>query len=190
MPAASGEITALLRAWSKGESAALDRLIPKVERELRNAARRHLRSNERDPILDTAALVNEVYLRLIDAQDSTWNNRAHFFAVCSRIMRHVLVDYARARRTRKRGAGALHVPFEDRLALASAPDLDLVAIDEALSSLAKLDPRKEKVIELRFFGGLTVEEAAEVLSVSVETVQRDWRLAKAWLVRELTGGSP
>jgi RNA polymerase sigma-70 factor, ECF subfamily len=188
--AGPSEITDLLRAWRGGEAAALDQLVPLVERELRMAARRYLGNRGRDPILDTAALINEVYVRLIDARKSDWNNRAHFFAVCSRIMRHILVDYARARKRAKRGSGAVHVPLDDRLALASESSWDLEDIHEALTVFARIDHRKEQVVELRFFGGLTNEETAEVLRVSVETVQRDWRLAKAWLMRELTGESP
>jgi RNA polymerase sigma factor (TIGR02999 family) len=188
--ASPGEITALLRSWSGGEAAALDDLIPLVERELRVAARHYLRNKSRDPILDTAALVSEVYLRLIDSSEASWNNRAHFFAVCSKIMRHILVDYARARNRAKRGSGAVHISINTGLAVAAQPSCDLETIHEALTALARIDPRKEQVVELRFFGGLTNEEAAEVLQISVETIKRDWRLAKAWLMRELTGEPP
>ena len=190
MPAAiSNEITALLRAWSQGDRTALDCLIPIVDRELRSVARRCLESRRDSTVLDTTELVNEAYMRLIDRKRAEWHDRVHFFAVSARIMRHILVDHARARHTAKRGGATHSIPLDE----AAVPDpgggpWDLIAVDQALSALAKFDQRKEQVVELRFFGGLTIEETADVLNVSPETVRRDWRLARAWLVREL--GSP
>ena len=185
--AASHEITALLRAWSQGDRVALESLIPIVDRELRRVAKRCLQAKRRDPILDTAGLVNEAYLRLIDANQVNWQDRAHFFAVCAKIMRRILVDQARARQTAKRGGGRPLISLDEALAVAPEPASDLVAIDDALEALAKVDGRKGRVVELRFFGGLNIEETAEVLKVSPDTVRRDWRLAKAWLMRELGG---
>ena len=185
--AASHEITALLRAWSQGDRGALESLIPIVDRELRGVAKRCLEARRHDPILDTAGLVNEAYLRLIDANQVNWQDRAHFFAVCAKIMRHILVDHARARRTAKRGGGRPLISLDEALAVAPEPASDLVAIDDALEALAKVDGRKGRVVELRFFGGLNIQETAEVLKVSPDTVRRDWRLAKAWLMRELGG---
>jgi RNA polymerase sigma-70 factor (ECF subfamily) len=183
---ASCEITALLRAWSQGEEGALERLIPLVDQHLRAIARQRLESRRSDPILDTTtALVNEAYLRLIDRKQSSWQDRAHFFAVCAKTMRRILVDHARARQTAKRGGGAPSISLNEALAAATERSTDLVAIDEALESLSRFDERKGRVVELRFFGGLTIEQTAEVLKVSPETVRRDWRLARAWLVREL-----
>jgi RNA polymerase sigma factor (TIGR02999 family) len=186
---ASTEITALLQAWSGGDARALDRVTSLVAGELRRIARRSLQHNFADPILDTTALINEAYVRLIDGQSATWQNRAHFFAVCAQIMRHILVDNARALRTAKRGGGRPLLPLHEALAVAPRRMTDLVEIDDALQALARVDSRKSKVVELRFFGGLTVEEVAEVLKVSQETVRRDWRLAKAWLMRELGGAA-
>ena len=185
--AASHEITALLRAWSQGDRGALESLIPIVDRELRGVAKRCLEAKRHDPILDTAGLVNEAYLRLIDRKQSSWQDRAHFFAVCAKIMRRILVDHARARQTAKRGGGRPPISLDEALAVAPEPASDLVAIDDALKALAKVDGRKGRVVELRFFGGLNIEETAEVLKVSPDTVRRDWRLAKAWLMRELGG---
>ena len=186
---AGHEVTAWLRAWSKGDSAALERLIPAVDHELHGIARRCLSGRHADPVLDSTALIQEAYLRLIDANYASWQDRAHFFAVCAKIMRRMLVDHARARASAKRGGGLSQISLEQALPLVPDPPRDLVAIDEALDRLARFDERKGRVVELRFFGGLKIEEAAEVLQVSPETVRRDWRLAKAWLLREL-GGSP
>ena len=185
--AASHDITALLRAWSQGDRGALESLIPIVERELRGVAKRCLEARRHDPILDTAGLVNEAYLRLIGASQVNWQDRAHFFAVCAKIMRRILVDQARARRTAKRGGGRPPISLDEALAAVPERASDLVAIDDALEALAKVDGRKGRVVELRFFGGLNIEETAEVLKVSPDTVRRDWRLAKAWLLRELGG---
>lgn len=186
---ASPGITALLRAWSQGDRKALESLIPAVDRELRDIAKRCLKAKRHESILQTTALVNEAYLRLIDAQQATWHDRAHFFAVCASIMRRILVDYARARMTAKRGGGSVPVSLDVGEVAAAAPEPppDLVAIDEALDALAKIDERRSRVVELRFFGGLDIDETAEVLMVSRGTVRRDWRLAKAWLLKELSG---
>jgi RNA polymerase sigma factor (TIGR02999 family) len=181
------DITGLLHAWSLGDQGALDRLAPMIEHELRRLARFCLGAGPRDPVLDTSALINEAYLRLIDASQTEWRDRAHFFAVSARIMRHILVDQARARHTAKRGKGAPVLPLEECSAALPEPASDIVAIDEALEALTQLDARKGRVVELRFYGGLTVEETAEVLNISPHTVRRDWRLAKAWLLRQLGG---
>jgi RNA polymerase sigma factor (TIGR02999 family) len=184
---ASQDITALLHAWSEGDQGALESLIPLVDRELRGVARRCLEGNRHDPVLDTTVLVNEAYVRLIDANRATWQNRAHFLAACAQIMRRILVDQARARNTAKRGGGRPAISLDEALAMAPEPTRDLVAIDDAIGALSKFDSRKAKVVELRFFGGLSIEETAEVLKVSPETIRRDWRLAKAWLLKELSG---
>jgi RNA polymerase sigma factor (TIGR02999 family) len=189
-PQAPRDITHLLRAWSSGDPAALEQLVPLVDAELRRMAKRWLRKEHANPSLQTTALLNEAYLRLIGQRRTNFHDRAHFFGVSAQIMRHLLVDHARARRSAKRGGGLRQVPFEDALAVAADPDSDLVAIDEALDALSRNDPRKGRVVELRFYGGLTVDETAEVLALSPETVHRDWRLAKLWLLRELSGGGP
>jgi len=186
----SQDITGLLCAWSKGDHAALGKLIPLVEAELRRIAKRYLERGRPDPALQTTGLINEAYTRLIDLKQAGWQDRAHFFGVCARIMRSILVDYARARRSAKRGGGARPVPLEDALAVCRERSADVVAVHEALDSLAKVDARKSEVVELRFFGGLSVEQAASVLRVSPQTVMRDWRLAKAWLWRELGREAP
>ena len=182
-------MTGLLVAWGKGDEAALEQLVPIVERELHRIARRCMAGERRGHSLQATALVNEAYVRLVDAQHVNWQNRAHFLAMSARLMRRVLVDIARSKHYQKRGGGALRVTFTDALAGAVEPGLDLVALDDALEALAKFDERKHQVIELRFFGGLSVEETASVLQVSPETVMRDWKLAKAWLLRELRGPS-
>jgi len=180
------DITRLLLAWSEGDESALAQLMPLVYAELHRLARRYLRSERADHPLQTTALVNEAYLRLIDVRQVRWQNRAHFFAVSARLMRRILVDFARERGYQKRGGGIHHVSFDEALVVGREPDESLVALDEALSGLAEFDPRKSQVVELRFFGGLSIEETAEVLHVSAETVRRDWRLAKAWLRRYLS----
>lgn len=183
------DLTRLLLAWGDGDREALDRLMPLVYAELHGLARRYLRGQRRDVGLQTTALVNEAYLRLIDAGRVQWQNRAHFFGISARLLRQILVDIARSRDTQKRGGHARHVPLEEALAAGPAPDEDLVALDEALKELAAFDARKAEVVELRFFGGLTLEEAAEALDVSPETIKRDWRLARSWLRRRLEGGA-
>jgi RNA polymerase sigma-70 factor, ECF subfamily len=186
----SPEITKLLLAWSEGEQAALEQLMPLVYRELHRLAKHYLRRERANHTLQTTALVNEAYLRLIDADQVRWQNRAHFFAISARLMRQILVDFARASGYQKRGGGVQPVPLDEALVIGEQEDENLVALDEALRALAEIDARKSEVVELRFFGGLSVEESAEVLKVSPETVKRDWRLAKSWLRRRLNEGVP
>lgn len=180
------EITRLLRAWSEGDEAALEKLTPLVYEELHRVARRYMAAERPDHTLQTTALIHEVYLRLIDAREVNWNDRAHFFAICAQLMRRILIDFARSRRYQKRGGGAKRLPLEEALLVSAEPPADIVALDDALKVLAGVDERKSRVVELRFFGGLSVEETAEVLKVSAETVMRDWKLAKTWLLRELS----
>jgi len=190
MMAAQGEpqeVTRLLLAWNQGDESALEKLVPQVYQELRRLAKRQMRGEHPDHTLQTTALINEAYLRLVDLRNIQWQNRAHFFALCARLMRRILVDFARSRHYAKRGGGAHPVSLDRSLVVSPAHSTDLVAVDDALKALTKVDARKAQVVELRFFGGLTVEETAEVLKVSPETVQRDWKLAKAWLLRELSG---
>lgn len=181
------EVTQLLRAWGEGDGGALERLTPLVEKELHRLAHRYMSREKPGHTLQTTALVNEAYLRLVDVQEVRWQDRAHFFAMSARMMRRILTDFARSRNYQKRGGAALHVSFDEALAVSQEQDAEIVAIDDALSELAALDPRKGQVVELRFFGGLSVEETAEVLKVSPETVKRDWRFAKSWLHRVLSG---
>jgi RNA polymerase sigma factor (TIGR02999 family) len=178
------EVTQLLIAWGKGDPAALEALTPVVYDELRRLARHYMGNERAGHTLQATALVNEAYMRLVDIHKVQWQNRAHFFAMSARLMRRILVDSARSRKYQKRGAGAQRVSLDERL-LVAEPGRDLVALDDALNELAKVDERKSKVVEMRFFGGLSVEETAEALGVSVDTVMRDWKLAKAWLLREL-----
>jgi len=178
------DASGLLRAWSEGDEGALNALTPIVYKELHRLARRYLRREQSGHSLQTTALVNEAYMRLVDCKRMRWQNRAHFFAVSAQLMRRILVDHARSRNLR-RGAGVAHVSLEQASTVAGGRDADLVALDDAMNELAKLDPRKAKVVEMRFFGGLSVEETAEVLKVSPVTVMRDWTTAKAWLYREL-----
>ena len=179
------DVTRLLRAWSGGDADALNALTPLVYEELHRRAHWHMRRENPGHTLQTTALVNEAYLRLVDMRQVSWRDRAHFFALASRVIRHVLVDAARSRRSLKRGADAAPAALDDDLLIATNPVADIIALDDALRALSAVDERKNKVVELRFFGGLTVEETAEVLSVSPETVKRDWKLARAWLRREL-----
>ena len=186
MNKASGEdVTNLLLAWGQGDKTALEKLIPSVHKELHRIARRYMRSQRPGHTLQTTALVNEAYMKLVDLDRVRWQNRTHFFAVSAQLMRRILVDSARARGSKKRGGGAQRVTLDEGCTVAPEQGEDLVALDEALKGLAEVDARKEKVVELRFFGGLTVKETAEALGVSSETVMRDWRLAKLWLLREL-----
>jgi len=180
-------VTAILLKWREGDESALDQLVPIVHNELRRIARRCMAGERAGHSLQATALVNEAYLRLIDVQHVDWQNRAHFLAMSARLMRRILVDYARSKGYQKRGGGAMKVTFDEGLPVAVEPALDLVALDDALKALATVDERKGRVIELRFFGGLSVEETANVLAVSPETVMRDFKLAKAWLMRELRG---
>lgn len=180
------EITELLLAWSAGDRAALEQLAPLVHQELHRLARGYLRGERAGHTLQTTALVNEAYLRLIDATRMRWQNRAHFFAVSAQLMRHILVDFARRRRNLKGGGGVAHVALEEAMTIAPERSAELIALDDALTALAKLDERQSKVVELRFFGGLTEPEIAEVLNISPRTVTSDWSLARAWLLRELS----
>ncbi|MGZ7042209.1 MAG: sigma-70 family RNA polymerase sigma factor [Thermoanaerobaculia bacterium] len=181
----SQEITQLLLAWNGGDGQALDRLMPLVQDELHRLAHHYMAGERPGHALQTTALINEAYLRLIDSSRVRWQNRSHFFAVSAQLMRRILVDVARARNKLKRGGDAVQVSLDDVMVVPHEPSADLIALDDALTTLATFDPRKSKVIELRFFGGLTVEETAEVLNVSPVTVMRDWGLAKIWLLREL-----
>ena len=184
------EVSRLLRAWSEGDKAAMDQLMPLVYGELRRLAKQHMRRERAGHTLQTTALIHEAYLRLIDAGQARLENRRHFFAAASRLMRQVLVDLARERGSRKRGGAAERVSLDEALMVSGQPDDELLALDEALLALVEFDARKSQVVELRFFGGLSVEETAETLDVSVETVHRDWRLARSWLLRKLRGGKP
>lgn len=181
------EVTQLLRAWGEGVDGALEQLAPLVENELHRLAHKYMSRERPGQTLQTTALVNEVYLRLIETQQVSWQNRAHFFAISARIMRRILTDFARSRNYLKRGGGSVHVTWDEAMVVSSEPDADIVAIDAALNLLAEVDPRKSQVVELRFFGGLSVEETAEVLKISQQTVMRDWKFAKAWLMRALSG---
>ena len=183
----SHEVTGLLQAWSTGDEEALQKLIPLVYRELHRAARHYMAGERTGHTLQATALINEVYLRLIDARRMDWQNRAHFFGVCAQLMRRILTDFARSRRYQKRGGGVAPMPLDEALVFGSQPDSDLVELDDALKRLALVDERKGRVVELRFFGGLDVKQTAEVLKVSHETVMRDWKLAKVWLLRDLSG---
>jgi RNA polymerase sigma factor (TIGR02999 family) len=180
-------VTGLLLAWRGGNEAALEQLVPLVHEELHRIARGCMRGERAGHSLQATALVNEAYLRLIGAQQVDWQNRVHFLAVSARLMRRILVDFARSKKYQKRGGGAQAVSLDEALVVVE-PGKDLVALDDALDALAEMDERKAKVVEMRFFGGLTVEETASALDVSPDTVMRDWRLAKAWLLRELRGG--
>lgn len=182
---ASHEITDLLLAWGQGDQAALDTLIPLVHADLHKRAERYMRRERRGHTLQATALIHETYLRLIDVQQVRWRNRAHFFAMAARLMRRILVDHARERRCQKRGGETRRVSFDEGLVLSPGRGEDIVALDEALNALSEFDPRKGQVVECRFFGGLSGEETAEALDVSLETVKRDWRLAKSWLLRRL-----
>ena len=180
-----GEVTELLLAWRQGDQHALDKLIPLVYDELKRLARRYMTGERADHSLQTTALVHEAYARLIETPRVHWRDRSHFFAICAQLMRRALVDYSRSRAYLKRGGGVTIVSLEQAPEIGCDGRVDLFAIDEALTSLAAFDARKSQVVELRFFGGLTMQETADVLSISPETVLRDWKLAKAWLLREL-----
>src|SRR5437868_2219871 len=180
------EVTGLLRAWSDGDQAALEKLIPLVYAELHRLAKRYMGHEHAGHSLQTSALVNEAYLRLVDAHGIRWQNRTHFFAVSAQIMRRILVDFARARQQLKRGGGLLQVTLDEGLVVSLESGADLLALDEALKKLAILDMRQSKVVELRYFGGLNEEEVAAALNVSPRTVRHDWSLARAWLYRELS----
>jgi RNA polymerase sigma-70 factor, ECF subfamily len=183
------EVTQLLRAWSRGDRAALDQLMPLVYNELHRLAHRYLKREHAGHVLQTTALVNEAYLQLIDAKKVKWRDRAHFFAISARLMRQILVHSARSRDAQKRGGKIRQVSLDESAVFASKPDADLIELDDALTALAEIDARKAKVVELRFFAGLSLEEAAAVLGVSADTVWRDWDLAKTWLYREMSHGA-
>jgi len=185
--APSREITKLLLAWGGGEDAALKQLVPRVYRELRRLAQWHMRGERAGHTLQTTALINEAYLRLVGCRQIQWQDRIHFFSVSSKLMRRILVDFARSRRYQKRGGGAEKVTLDEGLIMPSRPGRTLIALDDALNALAVTDARKASVVELRFFGGLSVDETAEALKISADTVLRDWTLAKAWLTREMSG---
>ena len=186
----STRVTALLLKWGRGDEAALERLIPLVHRELHQIARRCMAGERKGHSFQATALVNEAYLRLVDAKDVAWHDRVHFLSVAARVMRRILVDHARANRAGKRGGGGNKVTFDEALAVSNETREDFVALDDALEALSRFDERKSRVIELRFFGGLTVEETASVVEVSPETVMRDWQLAKVWLRREMRADRP
>lgn len=183
----SSEITSLLVAWSDGDEQALERLAPLVQDELRRLAKRYLSKERAGHTLQTSALINEAYLRMIEWKELKWENRAHFFGLAAQLMRQVLVDYVRQHRARKRGAGALTLTLDEAINVPYERGLDLIALDDALAGLAKIYPRESRIVELRFFGGLSVEEVAAALKISPRTVMREWSLAQAWLYRELNG---
>jgi RNA polymerase sigma factor (TIGR02999 family) len=183
------EITRLLDDWSRGDRSALDKLTPLVHAELRRIARHQMKRERPGHTLQATALVNEAYLRLAGQDRLGWQDRAHFFAACAQIMRHILIDHARAHARDKRGGGALHVPLEDAHALAAGGNVDTLALDEALCALEAIDPQKGRIVELRYFAGLSIEETAEVLGISPTTVRREWRRARAWLYRSIVEGS-
>jgi|SRR5271169_23046 len=180
------EVTQLLKAWTTGDEQALEKLTPLVYEELHRRAHVYMVSQRPGHIMQTSALVNEVYIRLVDCAQMNWQDRAHFLAMSARLMRRILIDFARSRGYQKRGGGALHISLDEVPSVCNEPDPNLLALDDALKALATLDERGSKVVELRFFGGLSIKETAEVLKVSAETVERDWRLTKMWLLRELS----
>jgi RNA polymerase sigma-70 factor, ECF subfamily len=181
------DVTELLLAWRGGDEEALGKLTPLVYRELRQAARRYMAGERSGHMLQTTALINETYLRLIGARKVSWQNRTHFLAICAQLMRRILTDIARSRGRHKRSGEHTRVPFERALLVSPQMDTDLSALDEAMKKLAEIDERKSRIVEMRFFGGLDVKETAEVLNLSPDTVMRDWKLAKVWLLRELSG---
>jgi RNA polymerase sigma factor (TIGR02999 family) len=183
----SEDVTGLLAAWRGGDEAALAQLLPIVYAELHRLAEGYMRGEKRDATIQATALVHEAYMRLVDVRRMPWQNRAHFFAMAATLMRRVLVDAARTRLAKKRGDGAVQVALEETVAVEAAPALDVLAVDRALDQLSAFDARKARVVELRFFAGLTVEETAEALHISEDTVVRDWKMAKSWLARELRG---
>ena len=195
MPVSSPEITTLLKAWRRGDQGALDRLTPLVYDHLRRLARQYVRKEHAPTQIDATALVHEAFVRLVDARSVDWQDRAHFYAVSARIMRRILVDAARARASAKRGGGMQRVDRSSVISLEAVPApvsdraAEICALDDALNALGQMDPRRAQVVELRFFGGLSVDETAEALSVSPQTVMRDWKLARAWLARELRRGN-
>jgi RNA polymerase sigma-70 factor, ECF subfamily len=183
------DVTQLLKAWTSGDEQALEKLTPLVYEQLHRVAQRYMAGERPGHTLQTTALVNEVYLQLVDCGQIDWQDRAHFFAVSAQLMRRILIDFARSRGYQKRGGGVFHLSLDEAPSVCNESSTNLVALDDALQALAAVDERKSKVVELKFFGGLSLEEAAEVVKVSVETVVRDWRLAKVWLLRELSEGN-
>ena len=183
---AAREITGLLQAWSAGDQGAMERLAPLIYRDLHRVAQRQMRRERDGHTLQTTALVNEAYLRLVDAKNVRWQDRAHFFAIAGQMMRRILVDSARTRAAGKRGGGGAAVPLDESIDAMPGSGRELIELDEALDALAQLDPRKAQVVEMRFFGGLSVDEIAEVLRISARSVMRDWNLARSWLLRELS----
>jgi RNA polymerase sigma factor (TIGR02999 family) len=186
-PRSKVEVTQLLKAWGQGNDVALEQLTPVVENELRRMAHRCMAREKPGHLLQSAALVNEVYLRLVDIQAVSWQDRAHFFAVCARLMRRILTDHARSHNYLKRGGGAVHHSLDEGLLVTPEKQADILALDEALTQFALHHPRQSQVVELRFFGGLEVDEVAEALKISGVTVKRDWKFAKAWLLRAISG---
>jgi len=182
----SAEITGLLKAWGAGDTSALDRLTELVHRELRNMARRYMKDERARVTLQATALVNEVYIRLVDVKNIGWESRAQFFALSAQLMRRILVDAARTRGCGKRGGGVVKIDLNDTAVVSSQPDRFILDLDEALEALSRIAPRQAKVVELRYFAGMTDEESAEALKTSVRTVRRDWQFARAWLTRDLT----
>ena len=182
------EVSQLLRDWSDGDRSALDKVMPVVYQELRRLARHHMRNERAGHTLQTTALVNEAYLRLADYRRMRWQSRAHFFAVAAQVMRRILVEHARSRKFAKRGGGAQKVSLDEAAVVSAGRSAEVIAVDEALAELESWDPRKGRIVELRFFGGLSIEETAEVMKVSPTTVQREWRAAKAWLYRAISEG--
>jgi RNA polymerase sigma factor (TIGR02999 family) len=185
MEAARTDVTQLLQQWSNGQEQALERLLPQIHDELRKLAASYLRKERPDHTLQPTALVNEAFLKLVDQRAAKWQNRAHFFGIAAQAMRRILVDHARAHAAGKRGGAVRKVPLDDARLAGAARDIDLLALDQALTRLAALDPQQSRIVELRFFGGLTMEESAEVMHISPATVGREWRMAKAWLSAEL-----
>jgi len=188
-PALSIDVTRLLRAWGEGDEEALHKLTPLVYEQLHSLARRYMARERPGHTLQTTALIHETYLRLVDVRQVKWQDRAHFLAICAQLMRRILIDFARSRDSQKRRGAVPHVDLDEALLVASEPHFDLVALDDALNRLARVDERQSRVVELRFFGGLNVKETAEVIKVSADTVMRDWKLAKVWLFRELRGST-
>jgi RNA polymerase sigma factor (TIGR02999 family) len=186
--ASAHEISRLLRCWSEGDESALDALAPLVYDELHKLAHHYMRREGRGHILQTTAVIHEAFLRLVRSRPADWKDRTHFFGICARLMRQILVDFARTQKSQKRGGETVRLECEDAPDLPAERDIDLLALDEALTSLSRVDARKGRIVELRFFGGLSVEETAEVLKVSPDTVTRDWRLARAWLLKEMSDG--
>ena len=190
MESSRSEVTALLQLWSDGRKEALDRLLPQIYAELQRLASSYLRRERPDHTLQATALVHEAFIKLVDQRAVRWQNRAHFFGIAAQAMRRILVDHARARDAGKRGDGARRISLDDALVLTDMPNVDVLALDEVLSRLAVLDPQQSRVVELRFFGGLTIDETAEVLHISPATVGREWTLARAWLYAELQRSTP